>query len=92
MTRESTTPRSYSNTSHVIVYPPAERHENKERKDSNTSHVIVYRTRSAAFLPDGQHSNTSHVIVYLLLRTLEIQVEIIQIHLMLLFIFKRDCK
>ena len=54
--------------------------------NSNTSHVIIYLWIRLRKPPQRQNSNTSHVIIYPSKECTNKGVNIIQIHLMLLFI------
>ena len=54
--------------------------------DSNTSHVLIYQWWMLWWHLQGRDSNTSHVLIYRISLILQEQSEIIQIHLMFLFI------
>ena len=77
---------SDSNTSHVLIYLHWRDYRKKEQKYSNTSHVLIYLKEASNTSVEMQHSNTSHVLIYLSFSTNSLSNNLIQIHLMFLFI------
>ena len=59
-----------------------------KHRDSNTSHVLIYLIHILYLLQCLLHSNTSHVLIYQENGIKNNRIEIIQIHLMFLFIRK----
>ena len=77
-----------SNTSHVNLYPAKAALERNGYVDSNTSHVNLYPTLNLDTVDACLYSNTSHVNLYRKRPDCERADSLIQIHLMLIFIFR----